>query len=194
MRSNKRPQDRFPGLTSVNSYASAYFDAWQNYLDTLNQVWGDVTAPDAQLGALTSGFSKLLQAWTDGTAEVYSAFTSQEGGRTDEHVVSFVVGQEAEGVDSKTVRLPSGLHCAHVDWTSLRAVGAGSGSEIDKNFLHVTTESGGRSITIALTNPKSLAERHGAGMYLAMVYEVSAPGAVEPPPRRPVAIVVVTFV
>ena len=129
MRSNKRSQDRFPGMTSVNSYASVYFDAWQNYFDTLNEVWGDVTAPDAQFGAWTSGFSKLLQAWTDGAADVCGAYTSAHRDN-DEHVVAFVVDRDAECTDPKTVSLPPGTQCPHVEWTDLRGTGGSGGPQI----------------------------------------------------------------
>jgi hypothetical protein len=194
MRSNKRPQDRFPSLTPVNSYASAYFDAWQKYMDTLNDVWGDVTAPDAQLGAWTSGFSKLLQAWSNGVSEVCGATTYQAHGGTEEHVVAFVVGREAQDTDPKSVSLPSALQCAHIDWTPLRGTGAASGSEIDKNVLRVTTESGGRCLSIALVNLKSIDDARKVGMYFALVYEGNAPSTVSPPPQRPLAVVVITFV
>lgn len=193
MRSNKRSQDRFPGMTSVNSYASVYFDAWQNYFDTLNEVWGDVTAPDAQFGAWTSGFSKLLQAWTDGAADVCGAYTSAHRDN-DEHVVAFVVDRDAECTDPKTVSLPPGTQCPHVEWTDLRGTGGSGGPQIDRAFLHVTAQSGGRRISVALVNLESLGAELRRGMYLAIIYEGSAPNAVTPPPRRPLAIVVVTFV
>jgi hypothetical protein len=194
MRSNKRPQDRFPGVTSVNSFASVYFDAWQNYFDTLNDVWGDVTAHDAQLGAWTSGFSKLLQAWTNGVTDVYGGYTNQNAGRTEEQVVAFVVDHEAESTDARSISLPTGIESDHVGWTSLRAVGAAGGSEIAKGVLRVTTESKSSRIRIALVDLKSIRVAHKKGMYFAMVYAGSAPNAVSPPPQRPLAIVVVTFV
>jgi hypothetical protein len=213
MRSNNRSQDCPPRSTSVSSFASAYFDAWQNYIDTLNDVWGDVTAPNAQLGAWASGFSKLAQAWMSSATEICGAFTNQHRGCPDDMVVAFVVDDGAEDTDPKSVPLPPGVQCPKIDWTPLRAVGDATLPEIAKTFLSVTQDSRGRSISIALVNlkppsakppstqgepaakdvalrddtakaPKGVAPKNG--MYFAMVYEIGT--------RRPLAVVAVTFV
>lgn len=213
MRSNNRSKDCPPGSASVSSYASAYFDAWQSYIDTLNDVWGDVTAPNAQLGAWASGFGKLAQAWMSSATEVCGAFTNQHHGCPDGTVVAFVVDDGAEDTDPKSVPLPPGVHCAKIDWTPLRAAGDETRPEIPKDFLRVTQDARGRSISIALVNlkppsptppgaprppdakdvplrddptkaPKGIAPQKG--MYFAMVYEIGT--------RRPLAVVAVTFV
>jgi hypothetical protein len=185
MGSNKRSRDSVPGMASINSIANVYMDAWQSYIDTVNDVWGDVTAPDAKLGAWASGFSKLLQAWTNGASDICGAYTTQHRSCTDDRVVTFVVGPEAECTDPRSLSLPSNLEVTGIEWTDLREVGGG-GIQIDKRFLRVARDSGGRTISMSLVDLKSRADLYRPGMYVAMVYETG-------PQHRSLAIVVVTF-
>jgi hypothetical protein len=185
MSSNNGSQSPFPGLSSANAFVRVYFDAWQNYVDTLNGVWGDVTAPDAKPAAWTSGWSRLLQAWTDGATNVFAAYGRPPSRASEEPVVTFVIDARAEAHDPRPVSIPAGVNGADVDRTCLRAVGA-QRSDIDKDFLRVDATSGGRAIEIRMVNLGSLQTEQKTGTYLAVVYETAG--------SRPLAVVVVTFV
>jgi hypothetical protein len=196
MSSDSGSQNPFPGLSNANAFVRVYFDAWQSYFNTLNGIWGDVTAPDAKLGAWASGWSRLAQAWANGAADVYDACMRPGRRQIDEPVVTFVVDAAMQATNPRSVPVPFGVDAARVDRTDLRAVGAGERGDIDKQFLQVTADPGGRSVSLGLGDLRRLDLDPGlkSGSYVAIVHEGARDGDPNPVPRRPIAVVVVTFV
>src|ERR1700724_3366310 len=125
MNSDNGSRDRFLGFTSVNPFVSAYFDAWQNYSNTLNDIWGELTSTSANQASWASAFNKLLKAWTDGVTQIHAAYVPRVHGSGEESVVVFVIDSEAQSADPRCVLIP-GAPCNAVESTTLCRVGGGT--------------------------------------------------------------------
>jgi hypothetical protein len=183
----------FPGLNSLNAFVRTYQRAWQNQVDTLNEVWGDVTRSDAKPSTWTNGFSKLLQAWSDNVTDLCGLYTGGAYGKSMGSVVTFVFDQSAEASgEPQSVPLPSDVQTGNIECTDLIRTGGGA-PNIPGAHVDASPDSSGLCLEISIRDLVSI-RPHPNGQYTAVVYEGSPPGNPKPPPLRALAVVVVTFI
>jgi hypothetical protein len=186
-------QSSFPGLNMVNAFVRTYQRAWQNQLDTLNEVWGDVTRSDAKVSTWTNGVSKLLQAWSDNMMNMYGLYTGGGYGKTIGSVVTFAFDQSAEASgEPQSVPLPSDVQTDNITSTKLVRIGGGA-TDIDSKHVGTSPDSSGLCLEISILDLKSI-RPITKGQYTAVVYEGSPASNPKPPPLRALAFVVVTFI
>jgi hypothetical protein len=186
--STKEGNANFPGAGFMEGIFRGYTGAWQRQLDALNEVWGDLTSSEAKLATVTSGFSKLAQAWTDSLRDLSTVYVGNVYGPSGSNpgMVTFVLDNKAQASGQpEAVPVP-----ANVDGTRIKATGlfqVGGGPPIEGK-LDVGFDPTRRCLEVRivkLADPPLLQP----GYYLATVYEDR-----QTPPKRPLALVHLTIV
>ena len=184
------PQSTAPGADILEQALEAYHRLWNRHLDTVNEVWRDITSKDADISSWTSGCSKLMQAWTENAREVFALFGAnlhRAHGAPETPVLSFVLDPQTEASKEQSLPLPHGVDPQKIVSTKLSALdGAPPLPQLAQVAATIDAELRSIDITIA-----GLGTAVKQGNYFAVVYEQLAAAA--SPPRRALALVIVSF-
>ena len=175
----------FPGYRLVDNWLRAQSHVWRRHLDTLNEVWGDMTTNGASVDTVASSCSKLMQVWSDNARHLFDSAIAPMSlqSLTRCPVVAFTLDHAAEASDRRSLPLPTGI-----DPSSIKIAPLSDGPAPSRlaPFLDVAVNPSGHSLEIALMNLAAFTDK--TGMHQALIY-----ADVMPPPKPALALVVVTF-
>jgi hypothetical protein len=182
-------QSSAPGADVLEQAMEAYGRLWRRQLDTVNEVWKDITSKDAKFSTWTTGYSKLLHAWTDNAREVFGLFSDKlQRASPDCPVLSFVLDKQTEASKEQTVPLPHGADPSKIVCTPLAPLN-GAQPLAPSAQVTATPDLTRRSIDITVSGLGTAAKQ---GSHFAVVYQQLTTGA--SPPRKSLALVIVSFI
>jgi hypothetical protein len=186
--SDPTDQSHAPGAELLEQAVEAYGRVWRKHLDTVNEVWKEITAEDAKFSTWTSGYSKIMHTWRDNTRDMFAVLSGKHrAGNPDCPVLTFVLDKNTQASKEQTIRLPHGVDPKQIACTPLWPL---SGSQPLPTSAQVTATPDAGQLALDITIA-GLGSADKQGNYSAVVYEKLAANA--SPPRKSLALVIVTF-
>ena len=180
----RKPQAEFPGVRFVDDYVRAYTTAWKDQSTALSAFWTTLTSGDVSFSSVVDSYGQLVSAYGTSVKNLmgmcWPVVTGPGGAGCP--VVPFVVDGSAQGVDPVEIVLPAGTNVDDVKTTPL----ASGATALSDKPLEVRAGDLGR-LLISLNLAKIPAASRNA-QYSSIVYDSD-----QPPPFKPLALVIVTF-
>jgi hypothetical protein len=179
---------KLPGVEILSAALQVHTTVVQKHIDAVNEVWSQVSCKDATLSSFTSGFSTLLNTWTENTKDLWNFYSgklhaSPASGCPD-LVFLLDTNADSSGI-SQCVAVPPTLDVTKITATPLLTA-AGDRLDIASHVTWVADSPGVLKISISGLHSVPLPRK--TGTYSAVVYE-----ATSAPPARALASVRLTF-
>jgi hypothetical protein len=182
---------KLPGIELLGAALQVHTTVVQKHIDTVNEVWSQVTSQEASVASWTTGFSKLLQTWTDNTKDLMAFYSGKlhAPAAIGCPELVFVLDKYAQASGAfQCVPVPVALHVGKITATPLLNA---AGVALDTTASHLTwvcDAPGVLKVAISGLGMPSVPPAHKTGTYTALIYELTST-----PPVKPLASVRLTF-
>jgi hypothetical protein len=180
---------KLPGMELLGTALQVHTTVVQKHIDTVNEVWSQVTSQEASVASWTSGFSKLMQTWTDNTRDLVAFYSGKlyATAAVGCPELVFVLDKNAQASGTfQCVPMPAALHVSKICATPLLTA---AGVALDAAASHLTWVSHSPGVLkVAISSLASVPLASKTGTYSAVIYETTSA-----PPVRALASVRLTF-
>jgi hypothetical protein len=179
---------KLPGIELLGAALQVHTTVVQKHIDTVNEVWSQVTSHDASVASWTSGFSKLMQTWTDNTKDLLAFYSGKlhAPAAVGCPELVFVLDKNAQASGAfQCVPVPTALQVSKITATPLLTA-AGVALDAASHLTWLCDSPG--VLKVAISGLATVQPPNKAGTYTAVIYETTSA-----PPVRALASVRLTF-
>jgi hypothetical protein len=189
---------KFPGSELLDGYLQVHTAVVRRHIDTVNEVWSELTSSEASAASWAQGYGKLLQAWTENSKDLLAFYTGKFQSTATASVgtpqLVFVVDHVAQSAGaSQPIPVPADFDSSKLTITRLQAFGGTQHLDDQPapgvQYVSWLSGSAGMIKVIIGSLDRALPARK-SGDYLSIIYYQASSAT----PRHALATVLLRFV